>query len=94
VVRSACPAVVPDFTGDITTFRSAENQSAANLDVTAAITNLRSRCDDTGAKVYSEASFEVHARRFDTRGARRVELPFYSVVLRGGTAVQAKRIGL
>lgn len=93
-IRSVCPAVgVPDFTGDITTFRSAGNQSAANMDVTATITNVRSQCNDTGDKVYSEASFDVLARRTDTRGTRRVELPYYSAVLRGGSAVQAKRIG-
>ncbi len=93
-IRSVCPAVgVPDFTGDITTFRTAGNQTAANLDVTATITNVRSQCNDTGDKVYSEASFDVLARRTDTRGARQVELPYYSAVLRGGSAVQAKRIG-
>ncbi len=93
-VRTACPAVgVPDFTGDVTMFRTSADKTAANLDVTASITNLRSTCNETGEKVYSEATFDVQARRFDTRGARRVELPYYSVVLRGGSAVQAKRIG-
>ncbi len=94
VVRSVCPAVgVPDFTGDITTFRTAGDQTAANMDVTATITNVRSSCNDTGEKVYAEATFDVLARRTDTRGDRRVELPYYSAVLRGGSAVQAKRIG-
>lgn len=94
VVRGACPAVgVPDYTGDVTLFRSAGVQTADNLDVTAAITNLRSTCNDTGARVYSEASFDVLARRTDSRGARRVELPFFATVLRGGAAVQSKRIG-
>ncbi len=93
-IRSVCPGVgVPDFTGDITTFRTAGDQSAANLDLTATITNVRSQCNDTSEKVYSEATFDVLARRTDTRGARRVELPYYSAVLRGGSAVQAKRIG-
>lgn len=93
-VRSVCPAVgVPDFTGDITTFRNAGDQTAANMDLTAAITNVRSSCNDTGEKVYSEVTFDVLARRIDTRGERRVELPYYSAVLRGGSAVQAKRIG-
>lgn len=93
-IRSACPAVgVPDFTGDITTFGAAGDQTAANIDVTATITNVRSQCNDTSEKVYSEASFNVLARRTDTSGARRVELPYYSAVLRGGSAVQAKRIG-
>lgn len=93
-VRTACPAVgVPDYTGDVTLFRSGGSRTADNLDVSAAITNLRSTCNDTGARVYSEATFDVLARRTDTRGARRVELPFFATVLRGGSAVQSKRIG-
>ena len=93
-IRTACPAVgVPDFTGDITTFRTPGNTTAANMDVSAAITNVRSQCDDSGERVYSTASFDVVARRTDTRGARRVELPYFSTVLRGGTAVVSKRIG-
>ncbi|MGB7373740.1 hypothetical protein [Pontixanthobacter sp.] len=93
-VRSACPAVgIPDFTGDITTFRTAGASTADQIDVVAAITNVRSTCSDAGAKVYSEARFDVLARRTDTRGARTVELPFFSTVLQGGSAVQAKRIG-
>lgn len=93
-VRSVCPAVgVPDYTGDVTLFRAAGDRTADNIDVTAAITNLRTTCNDTTERVYSEASFDVLARRTDTRGARRVELPFYSTVLRGGAAVQSKRIG-
>ena len=93
-IRSVCPAVgVPDFTGDITTFRTAGDRTAGNMDVTASITNVRSSCNDTGEKVYSEAAFDVLARRTSTSGARRVELPYYSAVLRGGRAVQAKRIG-
>lgn len=93
-IRSVCPAVgIPDFTGDITTFRVPGDRTAANIDVTAAITNVRTQCNDTSDKVYSEATFDVLARRTDTRGARRVELPYYSAVLRGGNAVQAKRVG-
>lgn len=93
-VLSSCPAVgVPDYTGDITTFRSAGLTTSDNLDVTAAITNLRSTCDDSGAKVYTGATFDVVARRTDTRGARQVTLPYFSTVLRGGSAVVTKRIG-
>jgi len=94
-IRTACPAVgVPDYTGDVTLFANpAAGATAANIDVTAAMTNLRSTCDDTGERVYTEATFDVLARRTDTRGARRVELPFFSTVLRGGSAVQTKRIG-
>jgi hypothetical protein len=95
-VRTVCPAVgVPDYTGDITTFRVPGDTSAANIDVTAAITNLRSTCDDAsgGARVYTNATFDVLGRRTDTRGARTVTLPYYSVVLRGGSSVVTKRVG-
>ncbi|MFA9200385.1 MAG: hypothetical protein ACEQR8_04235 [Cypionkella sp.] len=93
-VRTACPAVgVPDYTGDVTTFRAPGDVSAANIDVTAAITNLRSTCDDGAQRIYTNATFDVLARRTDTRGARTVTLPFYSVVLRGGSQVTSKRVG-
>lgn len=93
-VRSACPAVgVPDYTGNITTFRTPDSRTADDLDVTAAITNVRSTCNDTGDRIYSEASFDVRARRADTRGARSVELPYFATVLRGGSQVVSKRVG-
>lgn len=93
-VRTACPAVgIPDYTGDITTFRAPGSTTLADLDVTATITNLRSTCDDGAERVYTEASFDVLARRADTRGARTVTLPYFSTVLRGGSAVVTKRVG-
>ncbi|MBD3730633.1 MAG: hypothetical protein IE933_13110 [Sphingomonadales bacterium] len=93
-VRSVCPAVgVPDFTGDMTAFRSGGARTADNIDYTATITNVRTNCNDGGDKVYASADFDVYARRTDTRGARRIELPYFSTVLRGGTAVVTKRIG-
>ena len=93
-VRTACPAVgVPDYTGDITTFRTPGSATLADLDVSAAITNLRSSCDDGPERVYTEATFDVLARRTDTRGARTVTLPYFSTVLRGGSAVVTKRVG-
>lgn len=93
-VLSTCPAVgIPDYTGDITTFRDGADRSLASLDVSAAMTNLRTSCNDTGEKVYSEATFDVHARRTDTRGARTVTLPYFVTVLRGGSAVVSKRVG-
>jgi hypothetical protein len=93
-VRTACPAVgIPNYTGDVTLFRTPGDRTASNIDVTATITNLRSTCDETGAKVYTEAGFDVLARRTDTSRAQRVELPYFSAVLRGGSAVQAKRVG-
>lgn len=93
-VLTACPAVgIPDFTGDVTQFREAGDTSLGNLDLTASMTGLRSTCNDTGERVYSEASFEVQARRSDTRGARTVTLPYFVTVLRGGTSVVSKRVG-
>lgn len=92
-LRSVCPAVgVPDFTGDVTLFRGDARTTDA-LDVTAAITNVRSQCNDQGDQVYSSATFDVLATRTNTAGPRTVELPYYSTVMRGGTSVVAKRIG-
>ena len=93
-VLTLCPSVgIPDFTGDVTTFRNPADTTIASLDVSAAMTDLRSECNDTADKIYSEASFTVNARRSDTRGARTVELPYFVTVVRGGSAVVSKRIG-
>jgi hypothetical protein len=93
-VLTLCPAVgIPDYTGDITTFRAGDDRTIGNLDVSAAMTNLRSTCNETGEQIYSEATFEVNARRTDTRGARTVTLPYFVTVLRGGSAVVSKRVG-
>lgn len=93
-VLTLCPAVgIPDYTGDVTTFRSGADRSTANLDVSAAMTNLRATCNDTGEQIYSEATFEVHARRSETQGTRSVTLPYFVTVLRGGSAVVSKRVG-
>lgn len=93
-LRSACPAVgVPYFLGDVTIFSPAEARTADAIDVTATITNVRSQCDDRAAQVYATATFDVQARRSDTAGARTVELPYFSTVMRGGNSVVAKRVG-
>lgn len=95
-LRSACPAVgIPDYTGDITLFSAPDRTDAGAIDVTAAITNLRSQCDDKagGDKLYTLATFDVLATRADTRGARRVQLPYFSTVLRAGNNIVAKRVG-
>ena len=93
-LRSKCPAVgIPDYTGDITLFRQGGQQFASDLDVTGTLTNLRSTCDDTGEKVYSEATFDVYARRMNASGARQVSLPYFVTVLRGGSAVVSKQVG-
>ncbi len=97
-VRGACPAVgIPDYTGDVTLFRTPGDKTAANIDLVAAMTDVRTQCDDsagdTDAKVLSTSTFQVLARRTDTHGARQVKLPYFVTVLRGGTAVVSKRVG-
>lgn len=93
-LRTKCPAVgIPDYTGDITTFREGGQRLASDIDVTATITNLRPTCNESGERVYSEASFDVFARRSDVRGARQVSLPYFVTVLRGGSAVVSKQVG-
>lgn len=93
-LRGVCPAVgVPDYTGNVTLFAPADARTLDALDMTAAITNVRSQCNDTGERVYSTATFDVVAQRRDARGARTVELPYFSSVVRGGSAVIAKRVG-
>lgn len=95
VVRSACPAVgIPVYTGDVTTFSPADSRDASAIDVVASITNVRSQCNDaTGDKIYTATTFDVLARRTNTRGARQITLPYFSTVMRGGTAVISKRLG-
>ncbi len=94
VTRSACPQVgVPAATGDITLFNPANRTDAAALDVSAAITNVRSTCDETGTNVVSTVTFDVVATRRDAAQARSVVLPYFTVAMQGGTQVVAKRIG-
>lgn len=92
--RTGCPTVaVPDGTGDITIFNPASSQDASAIDVVASITNVRPTCNEGGEKIFSQASFDVQARRTDTRGARSVTMPYFSTVVQGGSAVVAKRLG-
>ena len=94
VTRSGCPAVaVPDGTGDITVFNPADSQDASAIDVVASITNIRPTCSESGEKIFSQASFDVQARRSDTQGSRTVTLPYFTTVVQGGSAVVAKRVG-
>ncbi len=97
-VRSTCPAVgIPDYTGDITLFRQGGGRLAQDIDVVAAMTNLRSQCNDGAqngsGKVFASSTFDVLARRADPRGSRQVTLPYFVTVLRGGSAVVTKRVG-
>lgn len=92
-IRSACPtAAVPAYTGDVTLFDPVQSRDASAIDVVANITDLRSTCTD-GPQLYTEATFDVRARRSNATAARQVTLPYFSVVVRGGAAVIAKRVG-
>jgi hypothetical protein len=93
ITRSACPAVaVPASTGDITYFSPANSRASTAIDVTASITNMRVTCTEQGNDVVSNATFDVLARRADSRGAREVVIPYFATVMRAGTTVVAKRI--
>jgi hypothetical protein len=92
-VRSACPvAAIPTYTGDVTLFNPAQSRDASAIDVVANISDLRSTCSQ-GDQLYTEATFTVSARRSDASAARQVTLPYFATVVRGGTAVIAKRVG-
>jgi hypothetical protein len=94
ITRSACPQVgIPAATGDITLFSPSNRTDAAALDVSAAITNVRSTCDETGANIVSTVTFDVVGTRRDVAEARSVVLPYFSVAMQGGTTVVAKRVG-
>lgn len=96
--RSACPAVaIPASTGDITLFNPENSRDASAIDVVANITNLRSTCDEAGENIVTNVTFDVQAQRRNGRGAREVVLPYFAVVVQGGTQVIAKsnsRVGL
>lgn len=94
VTRSGCPTVaVPDGTGDITIFNPVSSQDADAIDIVATVTNVRTTCNESGEKIYAQASFDVQARRSDASGSRTVTLPYFNTVVQGGSAVISKRVG-
>jgi hypothetical protein len=93
-VRSTCPiAGIPTGTGDITMFNPQGSTDSAAIDVTAAITQLRSYCQEAGNDVVSTVTFTVTGLRRDAGPARQVVLPYFDVALRGGSTVAANQIG-
>jgi hypothetical protein len=93
-VRTACPSVgVAAGTGDVTLFDPPASREQSALDVTATLTNVRSTCDDTGDQIATTITFDVLARRARVEGPRELVLPYYIAVVRGGSAVTAKRVG-
>ena len=92
--RSACPIVgVPAATGDVTLFNPATSRDASAIDVTATITNVRAACDESGDQIVSTASFDVLGVRRNPAEARQVVLPYFTVVVQGGSQIVAKRVG-
>lgn len=92
ITRSACPAVaIPASTGDVTLFDPPASRDARAIDVVAYVTNVRSSCNDAGANIVTNATYEVNARRRDAAGAREVILPIFTTVVQGGTNIIAKR---
>ena len=93
VTRSTCPLPgIVAGTGDITTFNPAGSTDASAIDVVATMTNVRATCTDDGTTVTSTAHFDVVATGARHAEARSVTLPFYNVVMQGGTTVVAKQI--
>ena len=93
-VRSTCPIVgIPTGTGDITLFNPQGSTDSGAIDVTAAMTQLRAYCQNSGNDVVSTVTFTVTGLRRDAGAARQVVLPYFDVVLRGGSKVAAKQIG-
>ena len=93
VSRTACPAVaIPAATGDITLFDPPASRDADAIDVVANITNVRSTCSDVGDNITSTVTFDVQARRRDSRGARDVVLPYFAVIVQGGTNIVSKSV--
>jgi hypothetical protein len=95
ITRSACPIVgVPAATGDITLFDPSNIRTADAIDVTATMTNVFGNCSDIDSgRILSNISFDVVAVRRDAGAARQVVLPFFDVVVQGGSQVVAKRVG-
>jgi len=96
VQRTSCPAVgVPTYAGDVTLFDPPASRDARAIDVVADITDVKASCDEsdpTQPTLTSHVSFRVDARRSNAHGARDVVLPYFAVVLHGGTAVASKSI--
>lgn len=90
---TACPPVaIVAPTGDITLFDPPQSRDANAIDVVAAMTNVRSTCDESGEYIVTNASFDVHARRRDTSGARDVVIPYHATVVQGGQNVISKSV--
>ncbi|MCW2351251.1 MULTISPECIES: hypothetical protein [unclassified Sphingobium] len=91
--RTACPTVaVAAHTGDVTLFDPADSRDARAIDVVATLTDVRPACTTGETDIYSQVGYKVVAVRRDAGPARTVDLPVFAAVVRGATAVTAKRV--
>jgi len=94
IARSPCPAAaVATYTGDVTLFDPPADRSVQALDVSAAIANLKTSCNDAGAQIQLTASFDVFASRRTAGPARSVSFPWFATVLRAGSQLESKQVG-
>lgn len=94
VTRSPCPAVaVPTYTGDATLFTPGTAPDAANIDVTATITNVRETCIEGDAVLTTDVTYDVLARRSSAAGARTVGFPVFASVVQGSNLLVSKQVG-
>ena len=90
---TACPPVaIAAPTGDITLFDPPTSRESRAIDVVATMTNVRATCTETGEHIVTNANFDIQARRRDTAGAREVVVPYYAVVVQGGSAPVSKAV--
>lgn len=94
VTRSPCPAVaIPTYTGDVTLFTPGTQPDAANIDVTATITNVRDTCAETDTMLTTSVTYDVQARRSNASGARTVTFPVFATIVQGGNLIVSKQVG-
>jgi hypothetical protein len=74
-------------------FNPPNSTDSQAIDVTAAITDLRAVCQNSGDDVVSTSTFTVVALRRDPGPARQVILPYFDIALRGGNQIAAKQVG-
>lgn len=90
---TACPSVaIVAPTGDVTLFDPPQSRDSTAIDVVATMTNVRSRCDESGEHIVTNATFDIHAIRRDNSGARDVVVPYYATVVQGGENVVTKSV--
>lgn len=94
ITRSACPAVaIPAYTGEVTLFTRPGSDAASDVDLVAAITNVRGGCTEAADNLITDASFQVQARRTDAGPARQVTLPWFAAVVQAGDRLVTKQVG-